>query len=331
MPDVAAHPVDLVEVWRGDLLECVHRGHAVVCGPDGAIVDAWGDPEAVIYPRSSAKMIQALPLVESGAADAFGLDAERLALACASHRGALIHTGRVERWLSDLGLAEGDLRCGTHMPGDRPAAEALIRAGERPRQVHNNCSGKHAGFLALNLHLKGGPEYVEAAHPVQAAAKAAFEDATGEPSPGWAIDGCSAPNWATTVAGLARAMASFATAGSRPDARSRAQARLVEAMMAHPDLGSGEGRPDSRLMRAARGRAAVKGGAEGVHVAILPDTGMGVAIKVADGAARASEALVAALLLRLGALEPGDPVLSLARGAERNWRGLVTGRVATRL
>jgi L-asparaginase II len=328
---VSAGAADLVELWRGEILECVHRGHAVVCGPDGEVVEAWGDPRALIYPRSSAKMIQALPLVESGAADAYGLGTERLALACASHRGAAIHTERVSAWLAELGLSEGDLRCGSHMPGDRPAAEALIRAGEKPGQVHNNCSGKHSGFLTLNRHLGGGSEYVEVDHPVQAAAREALEGTTGEASPGWGVDGCSAPNFATTVAGLARAMSRFATAGRRSDARSRAQGRLVEAMTAHPDLVAGEGQPCTRLMRAANGRVAVKGGAEGVYVAILPERGLGVALKVVDGAARASEALVAALLARLGALEAGDPVLALAGGEQRNWRGLVTGRIATRL
>ncbi len=328
---VAAGAADLVELWRGEILECVHRAHAVVCGPDGEVVEAWGDPRALIFPRSSAKMIQALPLVESGAADAFGLPSDRLALACASHRGAAIHTERVAAWLADLGLSEGDLRCGSHMPGDRPAAERLIRAGERPGQVHNNCSGKHSGFLTLNRHLGGGPEYVEVDHPVQAAAREALEATTGEASPGWGVDGCSAPNFATTVGGLARAMASFATAGRRGDARSRAQARLVEAMMAHPELVAGEGQPCTSLMRAARGRAAVKGGAEGVYVAILPERGLGLALKVVDGASRASEALVAALLARLGVLKAGDPVLALAQGEQRNWRGLATGRIATRL
>jgi L-asparaginase II len=328
---VGAGAADLVEVWRGEILECVHRAHAVVCGPDGGVIEAWGDPRALIYPRSSAKMIQALPLVESGAADAFGLTPERLALACASHRGAAIHTERVSAWLADLGLSEGDLRCGSHMPGDRPAAEALIRAGERPAQIHNNCSGKHSGFLTLNRHLGGGPEYVEADHPVQGAARAALEETAGEASPGWGIDGCSAPNFATSLEGLARAMSRFATAGCRSDARSRAQARLVQAMTAHPELVSGEGQPCTRLMRAGRGRAAVKGGAEGVYVAILPERGVGVALKVVDGASRASEALVAALLARLGVLEAGDPVLALAQGEQRNWRGLATGRIATRL
>lgn len=316
---------DLARLWRGDLVECVHQGHAVVHDGQGVVL-AWGDPDAVAYPRSSAKMIQALPLVESGAADA--LPSDRLALACASHSGAAMHTDRVAAWLADLGLGEADLRCGTHWPSDRPAADALTRAGDRPRQVHNNCSGKHAGFLMMSRHLKAGPEYVEIDHPVQAAAKAAFEELTGADSPGWGVDGCSAPNFAATLAGVARAMASFATAGTRSDARSRAQARLVEAMMAHPELVSGEGRACAALMRAAGGRAAVKGGAEGYYVAILPGLGLGVALKVMDGAGRASEATMAAILARLGVLDGTHPVVrDLAHGTIRNWRGIATGRL----
>ena len=319
--------VDLVELWRGDLLESVHRGHAVVCDGGGQVVLAWGDPEAVIYPRSSSKMIQALPLAESGAAA--GLSSERLALACASHAGAAIHTGRVEAWLGEMGLGEGDLRCGAHMPSDRGAAEALIRAGGKPCQVHNNCSGKHTGFLALARHLRAGPEYVEVDHPVQRAARAAFEEVTGEESPGWGVDGCSAPNFACTLGGLARAMAAFATAGGRSGARAEAQRRLAEAMVLHPELVAGEGRACTDLMRACEGRAALKTGAEGVYVGMLPGLGLGVALKIADGATRASEAAIAALLVRLGVLEGRHPVAErLTAGVQRNWRGIATGRIA---
>lgn len=319
-----------VEVWRGDLLECVHEAHAVVCDGSGEVVEAWGDPGLVAYPRSSAKMIQALPLLESGAGA--GLPDDRLALACASHSGAAIHTTRVVAWLHDIGLSEADLRCGSHWPGDRPAADELTRGRERPCQIHNNCSGKHAGFLHLARRLGGGPEYVEAGHPVQRAARAAFEEATGEASPHWGVDGCSAPNFAATLRGVAAAMASFASAGGRSGRRAEAQARLVAAMMAWPELGSGEGRPDAGLMRAAGGRAAVKGGAEGYHVGILPERGLGFALKVRDGAARASEALAAALLVRLGAVEAGHPAAeALMAPTLRNWRGLATGRIATRL
>jgi L-asparaginase II len=322
-----AGEVELVEVWRGGRLECLHRGHAVIVGGNGQIEAAWGDPAALIYPRSSCKMIQALPLVESGAADAAGLRADHLALACASHSGAAIHTDRVEAWLAALGLSESDLRCGSHEPADIAARDALIRAGQRPCQIHNNCSGKHAGFLTLNRHLGGGPEYVDPDHPVQRAVRAAFEEVTAEASPGYGIDGCSAPNFATSLLGLGRAMAAFATAQDRGGARAAAQQRLVAAMVAHPDLVAGEKRACTELMRACGGRVAIKAGAEGVHVAIVPDRRLGIALKIVDGAARAAEAAVAGLLIRLGLLDAGHPAAVRLIGPQRNWRRIETGEI----
>ena len=300
-----ADAVPMVEIWRGNVAESHHRGHAVVCDPTGAIVAAWGDPEAVILPRSSCKMLQALPLVESGAADR--LDSERLALACASHQGAAMHVGRVERWLADLGLDESDLRCGTQVPDDAEERARLRGAGEAPCQLHNNCSGKHAGFLMLNRHLGAGSEYVEIDHPVQRAVRTAFEEMCGEKSPGWGIDGCSAPNFATTVHGLAGAMARMADPRGLGPAREAAARRLVPAMLAHPLLVAGEGRACSELMPAMQGRAAVKTGADGVFVAILPERGLGVALKIEDGATRASESAIAAILVRLGVLDRAHP------------------------
>jgi len=294
----------MVEVWRGDVPESRHRGHAVVCDAKGEIRAAWGDPAAVILPRSSCKMLQALPLVESGAAD--GLSAERLALACASHQGAAMHVGRVADWLADFGLGEQDLRCGPQVPDDAAERHRLRTAGEAPCQLHNNCSGKHAGFLTLNRHLGGGAEYVEIDHPVQRAVRAAFEEMCGEASPGWGIDGCSAPNFATSLHGLARAMARMADPNGLGPVREAAAGRLVAAMIAHPLLVAGEGRACSELMAAMDG-VAVKTGAEAVFVAILPRQGLGVALKIEDGATRASESAIAALLVRLGAIAADHP------------------------
>ncbi len=300
--------VAMVETWRGTLPESRHRGHAVICDASGGIVAAWGDPDAVIFPRSSCKMLQALPLVESGAAD--GLSAEQLALACASHNGAEMHVSRVARWLAEMGLAESDLRCGTQVPDDAPERHRLRAAGEAPCQLHNNCSGKHAGFLALNRHLGGGSEYGAIDHPVQTAVRAAFEEMTGAASPGWGIDGCSAPNFATTVHGLAFAMARMADPRGLGRAREDAARRLVAAMVAHPELVAGEGRACTELMEAMGGAVAVKTGAEAVFVAILPARGLGVALKIEDGATRASECAIAALLVRLGAAEADDPAVA---------------------
>lgn len=315
----------MIEIWRGNRCESMHFGHAVVCDSVG-VVEAWGYPGEVIFPRSSCKMVQALPLIESGAADAAGLTDRQLALSCASHNGAAIHVETVGEWLKGLELDEADLRCGCHMPKDKDENRRLTCADFAPDQRHNNCSGKHAGFLTLNRHLGGGPEYIEPDHPVQMAAKSAFEEVTGEDSPGFGIDGCSAPNHACSLLGLARAMARFADPGS--DRRGQAMRRLVDSMRSYPEMVAGEGRACTKLMRAMQGKVAVKTGAEGVFVAILPEQGLGIALKAQDGATRASEAAITALLVHLGVLDRDAPVVSdLLTGPIRNWRGMVTGEM----
>ncbi len=322
-------PERMVELWRGGMLESYHAGHAVVCDAGGDIVAAWGDPGAMIFPRSSCKMLQALPLVDSGAADAAGLGPEQLALACASHQGAPEHTERVERWLSQLGLGDADLRCGPEFPRDAETACQMTCAGGEACQAHNNCSGKHAGFLTLNRHLDCDAEYHLPHHPVQAAVREAFEEATGLTSPGYGIDGCSAPNYATTVTGLARAMAGFAAA--REDGgsvRERSSARLLQAMIAHPSLVAGQGRACTELMRAMGGAAAIKTGAEAVFVAILPEQKLGVALKIVDGATRASEAAITAILVKLGVLDAAHPAaVKFGRPPLVNRRGVTVGEL----
>lgn len=318
--------VPMAEVTRGDVLESTHLGHAVIARADGRIVEAWGDPDIVILPRSSAKMIQALPLVESGAgAD---LSTEQLALACASHSGERRHVDRVAHWLADLGFSEEALQCGPQPSRDTALAEEMIRSGEPVTRLFNNCSGKHTGFLTLAKYLGAGPDYTDLDHPVQLAVREAFEAVTDAPSPGFGVDGCSAPNFATTLLGLARAMAVFADAREDGTSRERAATRLRDAMMAHPELVAGKNRACSNLMSAANRPVALKTGAEGVFVAILPDQGLGVALKIADGATRASEAAIAALLVRLGVLDREHPAVSRYLDCPvLNWDGLVTGAV----
>jgi L-asparaginase II len=204
----------------------------------------------------------------------------------------------------------------------------MLRAGESPCQVHNNCSGKHAGFLTLSQHIGAGPEYVDPDHPVQIACKDAFEEATREDSPGFGIDGCSAPNYACTMEGMARAMAYFATAAGRSDSMSMAANQLMEAMIAHPDMVAGEGRACTHLMRAAKEPVAIKTGAEGYFIAIIPGKGLGVALKIVDGTTRASNCAIAAILVRLGVLDANHPeVKQFLNPAVTNWRGLVTGEI----
>ncbi|ABD53183.1 asparaginase [Jannaschia sp. CCS1] len=316
----------LVEVHRGPILECKHRGHVAIWRHGEGLIAGLGATEDRILPRSSSKMIQALPLVESGAADAVSLTPEHLALACASHQGAAIHTDRVTGWLEHIGLGEADFRCGSQWPNDIPARDALICSHCGPDQRHNNCSGKHTGFLTYGKHVGAGPDYVDPAHPLQAAIMEAWDDVTEEPNPEYAIDGCSAPNFATRLSGLARAMAAFAAASPDGGSREAAMVRLREAMMAHPDLVAGEGRACTRLMRTMGHRAAVKTGAEGVFIAIVPELKIGVALKIADGATRGSEAAIAHILGRLGVLDPNHPeAQAFTHGPIRNWNGIETG------
>ncbi|WP_430465403.1 asparaginase [Tabrizicola sp.] len=321
-------PTAMVELWRGGLLESTHQGHAVVVDDTGQIVEAWGDPGRIIFPRSSCKMIQALPLVESGAADAFGLTPVQLALSCASHQGAALHVNAARDWLAGIGLGEPDLRCGSHEPYDKAERDRLICGHEGPCQLHNNCSGKHSGFLTANKHLKGGPEYVEIDHPLQKAIRAATEEVTDETVAGYGIDGCSAPNFAMSVAGLARAMAKFAKAGAGGSVRERAMQRLRDAMAAHPEYVAGEGRSCTELMRAIGGRVAIKTGAEAVFIAMIPERKLGLALKIEDGNSRASEAALVAILTRLGVLDAAHPMAQKRLPApQTNCRGLTVGEL----
>jgi len=273
-------------------------------------------------------MVQALPLLESGAARAYGLNTEQLALACASHNGAAIHTDRVTRWLNELGMSETDLRCGPQMPDHIDARIRMNKADEKPCQIHNNCSGKHTGFLTLNKHLKGSAEYIDPDHPVQKASLAALEETSGVESAGFGIDGCSAPNFATTLYGLAKAMAFFANATEGNDARETAAVELREAMMKHPDLVAGEGRACTGIMRELNGTGTAKTGADGVFTSILPELGLGVAVKIEDGTTIAAQCAIIAILVKLGALDANG-------GAARTWmspivhsrRGLVAGAI----
>lgn len=319
-----SEPVDFVELWRGGRLESLHRGHGVVVGEDGEIVHAWGDPHAVTYPRSSAKMIQALPMVESGVADRFGLTTEQLALSCASHSGAAIHTDRVQRWLSDLDLGDDAFTCGEQWPADIAARNGLVKGDATPCRYHNNCSGKHCGFLTMVKANGWGPDYTAIDHPLQVGIKQVFEELTGETSPGWGIDGCSAPNHASSILGMGRAMAAFASAGD--DTRGKAMIALRNAMMEHPELVANEDRACTHLMRAAKGKAAVKTGAEGFFIAILPELKMGVALKIVDGTTRASECAMAAILCKLGVVDENDPLVKRYRNPDlKNFAGLITG------
>ncbi len=321
-----ANPI-LVEITRGALVESVHRGSIAIADAKGVLVFALGDVETPVYPRSSLKPVQALPLLESGAADAFGLGDEEIALACASHSGEPMHTNRVAVWLERIGCSASDLACGPHPVRYEPVWEAMVRRGEAPTRIHNNCSGKHTGFLSVARHWDVATAgYETHDHPVQRAVAKALGELSGIGGElPWGVDGCTAPNFALPLAGFARALAKLAAPASLPEPRAKAAARIVRAMMAHPELVAGTGRACTTLMRGAGGKAAVKTGAEGFFAAMLPGPGFGIALKIDDGAGRAAETTMAALLDKLGVLGGDKPSRDILRAPVTNTRNAVVG------
>jgi L-asparaginase II len=306
----------LVEVTRGAMVESRHRGAAVVADAAGRVVQSWGDVERRVYARSALKPLQALPLVESGAADRFALGPQELALACGSHHGEPAHVAVVGAWLARIGCVAADLECGSHPPLDPAAAAALIRAGAAPSALHSNCSGKHSGFLTTARHLGEATRgFVLPGHPVQARILAAIEAMTGldlARAPR-GTDGCGIPVIAIPLAGLARAMARMVDPQGVPEERAAAARRLLDAMAAAPLMVSGSTGFTTALLGAAGASVRAKPGAEGVFAAALPRLGLGIALKIDDGSGRAAEVALAAILMRLGCLDEA----ALARLGER--------------
>ena len=320
----------LVEVVRGALTESRHRGAVAVVDADGASVLALGDVAQPVYPRSAVKPLQALPLIESGAAERYGFGDAEIALACASHGGEPAHVEAASRMLARAGLDASALECGAHWPSHQPSSQALARSGGTPSALHNNCSGKHAGFLcvacAAGVDHRG---YVEAEHVVQREVRAALESLTGvgldEDVCG--IDGCSIPTWGVPLDRLALAFARFGTGRGLEQKRASAAARIRAACAAQPYFVAGTGRFCSEIMKCFGARVLVKTGAEGVFCGVLPEQGVGIALKCDDGATRAAEVAMAAMIARFlptdgeqrGALD------RFVRPVLRNWNGIEVG------
>jgi L-asparaginase II len=331
----------LVEAWRGGVVESFHRGAFAVVDAGGAIVAAQGDTRRPVYPRSAIKVLQALPLVESGAAERFGLTDDELALACASHDGEAAHVQTAAAMLSKAGLDDSVLECGTHWPYNEAAKLALAAAGAAPSALHNNCSGKHAGFVCLGCVMAGERDrraflsgYVQANHPLMREVNAAVESATGcdlAKAP-VGTDGCSIPTFGIALANLAHAFARIATGHGLTPGRAAAAKRLRAAVAAAPFMVGGSGRLDTRVMALFGERVFCKVGAEGMYCAALPEQGWGLALKMDDGNnARACEVAVAALFEALGVAhtQPEHALLAeLSNVSLRNWRGIDVGRLA---
>jgi L-asparaginase II len=319
----------LVEMLRGSMVESRHRGAIAIVDADGATVLAIGDVTVPVFPRSAVKALQALPLVESGAADRYGFGVEELALACSSHSGEEGHLAVASRMLAKASLDASALSCGAHWPMNQAAACALARTGS-PTVLHNNCSGKHAGFLcvacAQGIDHTG---YWQPDHPVQQSVRGVLEDLTGAvlPADRRGIDGCSVPTWAIPLKCLAYAFAKFGSGHRLSRERAAAAARLRAACSQKPWHVAGTGRFCTEIMALFGARVFVKTGAEGMYCGALPEQALGIAIKCDDGGGRAAEAIMAAVIARFLPLGPAEraTLAPFVRPVLRNWNGFEVG------
>jgi L-asparaginase II len=324
----------LVEVTRGSVVESRHRGSVAIVDGDGRLVFSLGDIEMPSFPRSAVKPFQALPFVESGAADRFGFGDAELALSMASHNAEARHVDTVRAMLAAAGLDEGCLACGPHWPGRHADQGALHRIGATPGRVHNNCSGKHSGFLCTCVVTGADPRgYEKADHPVmrEVIAASASITNTAHATDLSGVDGCSIPTFAIAPRPLAHGFARFVTGVGLTATRARAAERLRLAAAAEPFMIAGTGRFCTRAMTALGDRVLVKTGAEGVFIGAIKELGLGIALKIDDGAARASEVVMARLLIDLLKLTPDDAgyaeMQDLANPKVKSWAGEEVGEI----
>jgi L-asparaginase II len=320
----------LIEVLRGPVVESRHRGAVAVVDGDGGLVMQIGDIDRPTFPRSAIKAIQALPLVESGAADAFLFGNKELALACASHSAEQGHVETARTMLARAGITEDAYECGVHWPFDQPITIDFASNGVKPLQVHNNCSGKHAGFLCYACHeaidIKG---YVGKDHRVQAHIKDVMASVTGAAHAvdQCGTDGCSIPTYAIPLKDLAHGFAKMTTGIGLEKQRASAAKRLIEACMIEPWHVAGTNRPCTKIMEIAPGKVFAKVGAEGVYCAAIPELGLGIALKCDDGSERGAVAMINAVLAKLLQKQKVSEAYRLAANKSfRNWNKIDIGR-----
>lgn len=331
----------VVELTRGGIVECIHFGAMAVVDSSGHLLNSLGDPNLVTFPRSSMKPLQALPFVEDGGPEHFGLTEKELAILCASHHGTDEHVSVLRSIHAKVGLRESDLQCGVHWPSDKPTASAMRERGEEPTPYRHNCSGKHSGMLAQALlHDYSKETYLSMNNPVQQRILKTVAEMCGleQEDMSVGIDGCSAPVFAMPIYNFALAMARLADPGGLGKVRATACKKITHAMMTYPEMVAGPGAFDSVLMSVMQGKAVVKGGAEGYQmISLMPGAcgkgspGIGVAIKISDGDPnrRATYALVVALLKAFGfeAEMASDSFRNFNAPVLRNWRGLEIGEI----
>lgn len=326
------HNTTLINVVRGPIVESSHHGHIVGMDFHGKLLFHFGHYDMVTFARSSAKLLQAIPVIESGAAAAFGLTPAEIAVLCASHNGEEEHVRTVSGLLDKLGLSQDALQCGAHYPFYAPAAEQMKERGEKPCPLHNNCSGKHSGMLALARHL-GAPidRYMEPSHPVQQAMLRTVSDLAGLPPERILLgtDGCGVPVFGMPLCNLAAAYAQLGRPDRLPAERAAACRAVTDAIKSHPFLIAGTGRFDSALIEATHGRIIGKLGAEGVFAIAVPEAGIGIAIKVEDGNQRALYPAAVETLKQTGLISEAELGLlaRFHRPEINNWAGTHVGSI----
>ena len=321
-----------VEVTRGGMIESRHLVHVAVADATRGLLASAGDPRYVSFVRSAIKMFQALPLAEDGVVAQLPLTSEELAMCTASHNGEPFHIAAVTRLLEKLNLTERALACGPHPPLHTPSAFALRVRGVRPGRIDNNCSGKHAGMLALATHHGWSLDrYHDLSHPVQQRVLATLSHWSGVPGPDiiCGVDGCGLPTFALPLDAVARACASFAAAAAQPSPA----ATIVQAMMRQPEYVAGTGRLCTVLMRTASCPLFAKVGAEGYYCAGVPSLGLGIALKVEDGAKRAAETALLAVLRALDVITDVEveAMREFSQPPVLNTRGEVVGELRARI
>ena len=326
-----ANPI-LAEAFRGNWVENRHRGTFSVVDDNGKIVASIGDYQRPVFPRSAIKSLQAMAMFRSGAVEKFGLDDEEIALACASHNGESAHVEGVQRFLDKIGCSIDDLECGAHPPSHSAARKALQKSGNAPSAIHNNCSGKHSGMLAVAKAL-GVPtkDYSKRVHPVQKLVREVVERIIGQEltEDRCGLDGCSIPTWAAPLNTFAEGFARMASGNGLPDEMREDAFQIFDAATKNPFLIRGTDSLDTDLMTAFGGRLMIKIGADGVFCGALRDKSLGFALKIDDGNLKVAEVVIAQMLTVLS--QPNDQeaeVLSrYATSISKNWRKLEVGRI----
>jgi L-asparaginase II len=322
----------IVRVYRGTITESIHRVHLAVVNTEGTLLHEAGDPHLLTFARSTAKLIQALPVIESGAAEHFGLSDAEIALCCASHNGEAQHVKAAQGILGKLSFTPEHLQCGAHDPYHAPTAQAMRKRGEAPTTLHNNCSGKHSGMLALTAHLQASPDmYMNSDHPVQQLMLETICAMSGVPKEQMqlGIDGCGVPVFGMTIDRLALAFARLGSPNGLTEKRANACQTIVAAVRKYPQYLAGSDRFDTRLIEVTGGRIIGKMGAEGIFALTIPEQGIGFVLKIEDGNQRALYPAVVEALKQLNLLKESEvsDLASFHIPAVHNWQGTKVGYI----